>query len=422
MKNPVRDLDLAPVKPLSLVVALAGLALVAALGFAERGAPLAAAAGIGGVAGIALYHAAFGFTAAWRRMARERRGAGLRAQMLLIGLTCLVSFPLIAWGDAIDLDARGYVLPMGVSSAIGAFLFGAGMQLGGGCASGTLFTVGGGSTRMIVTLAFFIAGSLLATAHWEFWTAPPAGDAPASPLREIAAYRLNGNRGVSLIGELGAPGALALMAALLGLIALGSALIERRAHGALEPRRVTVSLLAGPWSLALGAGALAGVGIACLLVLGRPWGVTAAFALWGAKIFQALGGDVSGWAYWSGWRQGALANSVFADATSVMNFAIVLGAMAAASLADRFAPVWRLSARDILTAAIGGVLMGYGARLAYGCNIGAYLGGLVSGSLHGWWWLVWGFAGSCLGVRLRAVLAMDPPLAPPQAAPLTPAH
>ncbi|MEO0359887.1 MAG: YeeE/YedE thiosulfate transporter family protein, partial [Pseudomonadota bacterium] len=95
----------------------------------------------------------------------------------------------------------------------------------------------------------------------------------------------------------------------------------------------------------------------------------------------------------------------------VMNFGIVAGAMAAAALAGKWAPVWRLSTRDVATAVIGGLMMGYGARLAYGCNIGAYLGGLVSGSLHGWWWLVWGFAGSYLGVWMRGRLSMDPPLA-----------
>ena len=95
-----------------------------------------------------------------------------------------------------------------------------------------------------------------------------------------------------------------------------------------------------------------------------------------------------------------------------MNFGIVFGAMAAAALAGKFAPVWKLSRRDLLTAVIGGLLMGYGARLAYGCNIGAYLGGLVSGSLHGWWWLIWGFAGSYLGVWFRKILLMDPPLSP----------
>ena len=94
-----------------------------------------------------------------------------------------------------------------------------------------------------------------------------------------------------------------------------------------------------------------------------------------------------------------------------MNFGIVFGAMAAAALAGRFSPSFRLSGRDLLTAAIGGLAMGYGARLAYGCNIGAYLGGLVSGSLHGWWWLVWGFAGSILGTWARERVGMDPPRA-----------
>jgi len=99
-----------------------------------------------------------------------------------------------------------------------------------------------------------------------------------------------------------------------------------------------------------------------------------------------------------------------------MNLGIVFGAMAAASLAGRFGPHWRLSARDVLTAVLGGLLMGYGARLAHGCNIGAFLGGIVSGSMHGWWWMVWGFAGSLVGTRLRGALAMDPPL-PPRRAP-----
>ena len=64
--------------------------------------------------------------------------------------------------------------PPGVPVIVGAFIFGIGMQLGGGCASGTLFSAGGGSTRMLVTLAAFIAGSVIATAHPPFWSAAPA--------------------------------------------------------------------------------------------------------------------------------------------------------------------------------------------------------------------------------------------------------
>ena len=56
----------------------------------------------------------------------------------------------------------------------GAFLFGLGMQLGGGCASGTLYSAGGGNTRMFAVLAAFIAGSVIGTAHMPWWTSLPA--------------------------------------------------------------------------------------------------------------------------------------------------------------------------------------------------------------------------------------------------------
>src|SRR3546814_7867146 len=56
--------------------------------------------------------------------------------------------------------------------------------------------------------------------------------------------------------------------------------------------------------------------------------------------------------------------SVFADVTSTMNFGIIAGAFLAAGLAGRFDPAWRLPWRQVLGAALGGLLMGYGARLA----------------------------------------------------------
>ncbi|MDT8344530.1 MAG: YeeE/YedE family protein [Thermohalobaculum sp.] len=394
-----------------LGISVAGLFGLCLLAFAARGgsggegARYAAGALLGGAAGFALYHASFGFTAAWRRMVRERRGAGLRAQLLLLALACTGTFLLIGYQDATGLDMRPVIMPMGLASAFGAVMFGVGMQLGGGCASGTLFTVGGGSTRMTVVLAFFIAGSVWATAHIPgFW----------GQLDRITG--IPNIPGTSLIAMFGPLGGLAVLFAVLAAIWTHSVRVERRAHGALEAARPTASLLRGPWSMQAGAVALAIVSIACFLIFRQPWGITSGFALWGAKILDAAGADVGAWPYWQGWRAAQVQASVFADAVSVMNFGIVLGALAASALAGRFAPVWRLSARELMTAVIGGLLMGYGARLAYGCNIGAYLGGLVSGSMHGFWWLVWGFAGSMLGTRLRGILSMDPPLAPRRAA------
>lgn len=368
------------------VAMLAVLAIIAAA-WQAGGSNLALAGAIGAVAGFALYHASFGFTAGWRRLVTERRGAGLRAQFVLILLTAAISFPLLQYGGALGLSVGGFVFPFGVSAAIGAAMFGLGMQLGGGCGSGTLFTAGGGSTRMMITLAAFIAGSLLGTMHISFWNSLPRV------------------QGVSLIGEFGALGAFALTAAVLGVIAIGSIVLERRAHGELEAHRETGSLLHGPWSMLLGAIMIAGVSIATFLVLGRPWGITSGFALWGAKIASATGVPVETWDYWK-WQTGAIERTVFADATSVMNFTIMAGAMAAASLAGKYRPTLSIDRIGLITAIIGGLLMGYGARLAFGCNIGAYLGGIVSGSVHGWFWFVFAFAGSLAGTRIRRALDM----------------
>ena len=54
----------------------------------------------------------------------------------------------------------------------------------------------------------------------------------------------------------------------------------------------------------------------------------------------------------------------------------------------------------------GGLLLGYGARLAYGCNIGAFFSGVASTSLHGWVWIVAAVLGNIIGVRLRPLFRL----------------
>ncbi|MEO1120301.1 MAG: YeeE/YedE thiosulfate transporter family protein, partial [Pseudomonadota bacterium] len=87
-----------------VIVAFVGLCAVAWAAGPQGGVNddyiLSYATVIGALGGFALYHAAFGFTGGWRRIVRERRGQGFRAQLLLIAMTVLVSFPLLAYGDA----------------------------------------------------------------------------------------------------------------------------------------------------------------------------------------------------------------------------------------------------------------------------------------------------------------------------------
>jgi uncharacterized membrane protein YedE/YeeE len=203
-----------------------------------------------------LYHAAFGFTSAWRRAITAGRGDGLRAQMLMLALTCAVFFPLLGQGAIFGQTLRGSVSPVGVSVLAGAFLFGIGMQLGGGCASGTLYTVGGGNTRMAITLLAFIAGSVIGTAHMPWWSARPA----LAPM--------------SLVTLWGPATALAVSLIAFAAIAAVTVVVERRRSVAViepAPRAARVRWLRGPWPLAAGAIGLAAVNVATLLTAGRPW-------------------------------------------------------------------------------------------------------------------------------------------------------
>src|SRR5437870_8258239 len=147
-----RALNPGPVGVAVAALALGALYLDAAVSWRQAALFL-----VGAAAGVVLYHAAFGFTSAWREFIAERRGAPLRAQMLMLAAACLVFFPVLASGHLFGQPVRGSVSPVGVSVIVGAFLFGIGMQLGGSCASGTLYSTGGGNTRTIVTLAAFIA-------------------------------------------------------------------------------------------------------------------------------------------------------------------------------------------------------------------------------------------------------------------------
>jgi hypothetical protein len=63
--------------------------------------------------------------------------------------------------------------------------------------------------------------------------------------------------------------------------------------------------------------------------------------------------------------------------------------------------------RSLVAAVIGGLLLGYGARIGFGCNIGAYFSGISSTSLHGWLWFVAAFTGSTLGTRIRPLFGLS---------------
>ncbi len=348
---------------------------------------------LGLLLGLTLYHASFGFASAYRRMFAARDMRGVQAQLLLLALTTVLFAPLLAQGSALGQAVGGAWAPLGASVAAGAFLFGVGMQLAGGCGSGTLYTAGGGNPRMLVVLAAACGGSFWASLHMGWWQQLPSHEA------------------VVLADALGWKTALTAQLLFLALLALGLRHLARNpgtaAANPLMPRKIWTRLLSGPWSAIVAAVLLALGNFGTLLVAGHPWSITWAFTLWGAQGAELLGWQPTSSAFWQGdFQSAALAGGVLDDTTSMMDLAIMLGAWCAAALAGRLAPRWNFGWRSLAAALIGGLMIGYGARIAYGCNIGAFVSGVASGSLHGWLWITAALPGSWLGVKLRRRFGM----------------
>lgn len=344
---------------------------------------------IGLLLGLTLYHASFGFTGGWRNFIERSNSSALRAQLVMLAIAVLL-FSNFINSESLFYETHivGSLAPANVSLIIGSFIFGLAMQFAGGCGSGTLFTVGGGNTKMFITLVFFVIGSLVGTYNFTFWIELPT----------------LGN--ISLLDEFGVINSIIIQLIFIILLYLIFSHVDKKKNNIVDHSDIFKSsnfnLIKGPWPLFLGALLLAILNFLMLNVAGHPWSITFAFGLWGAKIADFIGINVANWDFWNfQYPKGALRNSIFADHTSISNFGIILGALIASSLAGSFNNKSEIKPKIILAAIFGGFFMGFGARLAFGCNIGALFSGIASGSLHGWLWFLFAFVGSYFGVRLR---------------------
>ncbi|HEX5210744.1 MAG TPA: YeeE/YedE family protein [Pseudolabrys sp.] len=361
---------------LFLALSLAATAILVALVLLD-GQPASAALILGGFGlGIAFLKAEFSYTASWRRFLVRGEAGGLIGGLIVIAICALAVVPVAA----LSKNFGGAIAPLGPSLLIGAFTFGIGMQLANGCGSGTLYTVGGGSGRMLIALLFFVVGSVFGS------------------LSLPAFLALGGIDPILAADYLGPWGGLAATLASIAAAAVLIVAFAKRRGANYRPSRNYV------------IGGII-IGLLCIAVFaagGHPWSVTYGYTLWGAKIFSALGYDFShaGFWQWPGNKQ-ALASSVLSDTSSLTDFGMLFGAMAAAAATKPFAAGAWPPLKSLLAAAVGGLLMGWGARLGFGCNIGAFVGGVASGSLHGWVWFAAALPGCLIGIRLRPLFGLS---------------
>lgn len=162
-----------------------------------------------------------------------------------------------------------------------------------------------------------------------------------------------------------------------------------------------IQIFKNPFTYVCGAVLLGVLNIAIFAASGNPWGVSGTFANWGAWLYEALGGSVDKWWYFSSeGAQNTLNNGVLNHGGSWQNFGIIIGAFLATLLASQFKFKKIKNWKQVFAAILGGLLMGYGARLAGGCNIGALFSGISSLSVSGWVFGLFLFLGAAIGVKL----------------------
>ena len=329
--------------------------------------------------GIALAASRFSFSAAYRHLFQGKPSSGLQAQIIFVAMSTLLFMPFLQNGTFDGRAIVGALAPIGVGGMVGAFLFGIGMQLAGACASGTLYSAGTGNPRMVLVLIFFCAGSFWGSLDLSFWSSLPQTSAISLGL---------------LVGWIPA-----LIIQLSILAALYVFISFRNQRSADDKRRPFYPV---GKTLFFAAVFLAVLNLATLLVAGHPWTITWGFTLIGAKTAVLLGWDPLSSGFWSsGFQQNALVNGFWHDVTTIMNLGILIGAGAVAVMMKTAQQSLQINWKSTLAAALGGLMLGYGARLAYGCNIGAMVSGIASTSLHGWIWLIFALLGNWIGLKGR---------------------
>ncbi|HCX65437.1 MAG TPA: hypothetical protein DHN33_09530 [Eubacteriaceae bacterium] len=154
------------------------------------------------------------------------------------------------------------------------------------------------------------------------------------------------------------------------------------------------------WSFAAG-GILLALAIAFIIrTTGHAWGVTGGFTNWGVAFFSLFGVEFTSSAF-SGVVK-TVENGILYDAISLRNGGMIVGAAIAFLLAGKFKFDKNFTAKDTVYYAVGGIMMGVGARMAGGCNIGALFAGIVNFSLSGWGFMVVMSLGAVVALKLFA--------------------
>ena len=142
-------------------------------------------------------------------------------------------------------------------------------------------------------------------------------------------------------------------------------------------------------------------------ITGTFWAVTGEFTRWGGHIAALLGFSPQQWSYF---QLIGLNGSPLERIDGVMIIGMFAGALCAALWASNVQLRWPTSKRRLAQGLIGGIIAGFGARLAMGCNLAAFFTGIPMFSLHAWAFMLTTVIGAWIGVKLCLLPFLRTPL------------
>jgi len=108
----------------------------------------------------------------------------------------------------------------------------------------------------------------------------------------------------------------------------------------------------------------------------------------------------SGWSIMGAFFYLTEGGNSFTIGPNICNLGLFTGALISVFTCGKFKVKKIRSAKSVISAALGGILMGYGARIAGGCNISAFFVAASSLSLSAWVYMAFMFAGAFIGIKL----------------------